>query len=72
MNTTPIAAARGCSESFPPSAATELELSRIEDALNMLKGTPFFNTLWDALPQDVKADYNYSRWTYCQPCKDAY
>ena len=64
MNTAPITTARGCTDGSAPENTTEVELSRIEDALRALKGTPFFQPFWDSLPQKAKFDYNWSKWTY--------
>lgn len=43
---------------------TAYELSRIKDALVALKGTPFHDPFWEALPHYVKFDYNWAKWKY--------
>jgi len=60
----------GMSDGDAPQNCTEEQLSRLADAFycvqqaDLLGGAHGAKSMWDALPRDVKMDYNYTSWTY--------
>lgn len=57
----------GCTDTAPPSDSNDYELSRILDVLDKAPDPDKKQEYFRSLPDPVKLEFNYSRWSYVAP-----
>lgn len=58
----------GCTDQGPPLDYSEAQLSRVYDILYMAErnfGPEISMKIWWSLPKDLRAEWNYANWSYC-------
>jgi hypothetical protein len=60
----PAGEPHGCYDQPPPEDATEYQLSRVLDLLDAAKQVGIDPDVFRLLPERIKLEFNYSKWSY--------